>query len=185
MTIVVADTSSLVSLGTVIDHEHSPLDRLLDTHEIIVPQRVIDEFRETASYTDVSGEAAQAVLDRRAEFDIQTTELDEGFPLDEGENAAVTLANDIGATQLLCDEFNRLALIHASLADVRLMTTPVLLNTFVRKKIIPREKGDDLLIEMSDARSWNNNTYVTRVMATLQQEMSNGDSDTTMRETTQ
>lgn len=185
MTIVVADTSALVSLGTVIDHELSPMNSLLDTHDIIVPQRVVDELRETASYTDVSGEAAQAVLDRLSEFDRRTTDLDEGFPLDDGENAAVTLANDIGATQLLCDEFNQLALIHASLADVRLVTTSVLLSTLVHNGILPAEGAQDLLTEISDARSWMNNTYVTRVKATLHQEMSNSDSDTTVEETTQ
>jgi predicted nucleic acid-binding protein len=169
MTIVVADMSALVSLGTIVNHAHSPLDYLLDTHDVIIPEQVVDELRETASYTDISGEAAQAVLDRLFEFDVQTTELDENFPLDKGENAAVTLANDLDATQLLCDEFNRLALIHASLADVRLMTTPLLLTSLVHNDIISVEEGEDFLEEMGDARSWKNNTYVAQAKITLQQ----------------
>lgn len=169
MTVVVADTSSLVSLGIIVEHPYNPLDHLLDTHDVIIPEQVVDELQETASYTDVSGKAAQAVLNRLFEFDVQTTELDENFPLDAGENAAVTLANDLDATQLLCDEFNRLALIHASLPDVRLMTTPILLTTFVHNDILSAEDAKDFLKEMSDARSWKNNTYAAQAKVTLQQ----------------
>lgn len=108
---IVADTSALISLGTVADTTPNPLDLLLDTHDIILPEQVVDELTETASYNDVSRKAAQAVLDRQAAFDIRSVELDGTFPLDDGENAAVTLSNTIGAVQLLCDEFNRLALV--------------------------------------------------------------------------
>jgi predicted nucleic acid-binding protein len=169
MSIIVADTSALVSLGIIVDHTYNPLNHLLDTHDVIVPEQVIDELRETASYTDVSGKAAQAVLNRHSQIDVQPTDLDEDFPLDDGENAAVTLANELDATQLLCDEFNRLALIHASLADIRLMTTPILLTTFVHNDILSPENAEDFLNEMSDARSWKNNTYVAQAKVTLQQ----------------
>ena len=169
MTIVVADTSALVSLGTIVGHAYSPLDHLLDTHDVIIPEQVVDELRETASYTDVSGESAQAVLNRLFQFGVQTTDLDEDFPLDDGENAAVSLANNLNATQLLCDEFNRLALIHASLVDVRLMTTPILLTTFIQNDMFSSEDTEDFLTEMSDARSWKNNTYVAQAKVTLQQ----------------
>ncbi len=101
---VVADTSALVSLGV-----------------------VVDELAETAAYDDASGRAAKAVLDRRDQFVVRDVDLDEAFPLDDGENAAVRLANDIETTQFYCDEFNRLALIHASLTTARLVTSPILL----------------------------------------------------------
>lgn len=170
MALVVADTSALVSLGTLSGYEVDPLDALLDAHEVIVPERVRDELDETASYDDRSGRAAGAVLDRRSKFDVQSTSLDEGFPLDDGENAAVTLANDLEATQLLCDEFNRLALVHASLADTRLVTTPTLLIAFVRNDVFPAEHAMELLDEVSDVRSWEGNDYVVRATATLQRE---------------
>ena len=44
---------------------------------------------------------------------MQSVELDAEFPLDDGENSAVTLANDLDASLFLCDEFNQLGLIHA------------------------------------------------------------------------
>jgi len=170
MGLIVADTSALVSLGTVTDASPSPLDYLLDSHNVVIPERVVDELTETASYDDTSGEAAQSILDRRSAFEVCSVELDETFPLDDGENAAVTLANEINAVQLLCDEFNRLALIHASLAETRLVTTPIVLTALVRNDAISPDAADKFLAEMSDARSWSSNSYVERAKATLQQQ---------------
>lgn len=174
MAFVVADTSALVSLGTVADAEPSPLDALLDAHDLVVPERVIDELAGTASYDDRAGEAAGAVLDRRPEVDGRSVTLDDEFPLDDGENAAVVLANDLGAAQLLCDEFNALALVHASLAETRLVTTPTLLTAFVRNGVLTAENAEGLLAEVSDARSWEENSYVSRARATLRRERGQG-----------
>lgn len=171
MALVVPDTSALVSLGTVANHEKSPLCILLDEHHVVIPEQVVSELRETASYEDRSGDAAEAVLDRLSTFNVRAAELDENFPLDDGENAAVTLANDLEATQLLCDEFNRLALIHASLADARLVTTPTFLTALVRNTHLTPVDAEDLLSKMSDARSWETNTYVAQATATLRREM--------------
>jgi predicted ribonuclease YlaK len=170
MALVVADTSALVSLGTVAAHSKSPLDSILDEHRIEIPEQVVSELQETATYEDRSGDAAQAVLDRLSEVSVRAAALDENFPLDDGENAAVTLANDLGAPQFLCDEFNRLALIHASLANSRLVTTPTLLIVLVRNESLAPEDAEDLLSEMSDARSWETNTYVAQARTTLQGE---------------
>ena len=132
MTRVVADTSALVSLGTVADHDPSPLDCLCCEYEVLVPREVVNELEDVASYADAQGQAAEAVLDRRSDLDVCRSDLDADFPLDDGENAAVTLANDTDAAMFLCDEFNRLGLVHASLIDTRLVTTPKLLAVFVR-----------------------------------------------------
>jgi predicted nucleic acid-binding protein len=167
---IVADTSALVSLGTIADATTNPLDVLCESHELLVPEHVLDEVAETASYDDTSGEAAQAVLDRKDAFEVRPVELDDTFPLDDGENAAVTLANDMNAVQLLCDEFNRLALIHASLVDTRLVTTPILLTALVQNGVLSPETAEQFLEKMSDARSWSANSYVARAKATLQQQ---------------
>ena len=174
MVLIVADTSALVSLGTVADASPNPLDLLLDSHTVFVPEQVVDEPTETASYDDASGEAAQAVLDRRSAFETRSVELDETFPLDDGENAAVTLANEVGAVQLLCDEFNRLALVLASLAETRLVTTPILLTALVRNETVSADAAESFLTEMSEARSWSSNSYVERARATLRQQRESG-----------
>jgi predicted nucleic acid-binding protein len=167
---IVADTSALVSLGTVVDATTNPLDILLESHELLLPEQVLEELAETASYDDASGAAAQAVLDRKNAFEVHLVELDETFPLDDGENAAVTLANEVNAVQLLCDEFNRLALIHASLVETRLVTTPILLTALVRNDVLSPDSAQRFLERMSEARSWSANSYVARARATLQQQ---------------
>jgi predicted nucleic acid-binding protein len=174
MALIVADTSALVSLGAVADASPNPLDLLHDSHIVVVPEQVVDELTETASYDDASGEAAQAVLDRRSAFEVRSVELDETFPLDDGENAAVTLANEINAVQLLCDEFNRLALVHASLAETRLVTTPILLTALVRNDTLSPDTAEALLTELSEARGWSSNSYVERSKATLRQQREDG-----------
>ena len=169
MSVLVADTSALVSLGVVATEEPDPLARCLTCYEVIVPTAVIEELREVASYDDAHGRAAAAVLDRTDAFETQSIALDAEFPLDDGENAAVTLANDRGAALLLCDEFTQLGLIHASLADTRLVTTPTLLSVFVRTGQLSAGDALVLLDEISDARSWDANSYVTRARSLLEE----------------
>lgn len=168
MALVVADTSALVSLGTVVDHETNPLDILLETHEVVIPDRVVSELRETAAYEDRSGTAAAEVLETLSGITVQAIGTLEESPLDAGEHAAVTLANELDATQLICDEFNRLALIHASLANTRLLTTPTLLIAFVHIEALSVSEAKVLLDELRDARSWGTNTYVVQAARTLQ-----------------
>ncbi len=167
MSTLVADASALVSLGIVANEEPDPLTLCLSRYEVVVPAAVIAELRETASYDDVHGRAASIVLDRTEEFTTQSIDLDAQFPLDDGENAAVTLANNLDASLLLCDEFNHLGLIHASLADTRLVTTPTLLSVFVRSDHLSVADARTLLNEISNARSWETNSYVQRARSLL------------------
>jgi predicted nucleic acid-binding protein len=95
--------------------------------------------------------------------------LDADFPLDDGENAAVTLSNELDAAFLLCDEFNQLGLIHASLADTGLVTTPTLLSVLVRTDHLSATDARQLLDTISDVRSWNSNSYVQRARSLLEE----------------
>lgn len=81
------------------------------------------------------------------------------------------------AVQLLCHEFNRLTLVHASLAETRLVTTPILLTALVRNEAISPDIAEALLTEMSDAHSWSSNSYVERAKATLRQQRDDGSPD--------
>jgi predicted nucleic acid-binding protein len=167
MTTLVADASGLVSLGVAADGDPDPLALCLADYEVLVPTAVLVELRETAAYDDVHGRAAAAVLDREADLAVEPVDLDDEFPLDDGENAAVTLANDRDAALLLCDEFTRLGLIHASLADTRLVTTPTLLSVFVRTDRLAPADARALLDEVAAARSWDDNSYVQRARSLL------------------
>ncbi|MEY7848105.1 hypothetical protein AB7C87_02745 [Natrarchaeobius sp. A-rgal3] len=132
MSLAVADSSALVSLGVVGESHPDPLSIFLTNYDVVVPPEVVEELRDIASYDDNYGQAATVVLDRRNTLTTEAVDLDSTFPLDDGENAAVTLANESDVSLFLCDEFNQLGLIHASLANTRLVTTPTLLSIFVR-----------------------------------------------------
>lgn len=167
MTTLVADASALVSLGIVADADPDPLASIFDAYDVVVPAAVVEELREVASYDDEHARAATVVLDRSDAFATHSVALDAEFPLDDGENAAVTLANDADADILLCDEFNSLGLIHASLADTRLVTTPTLLSVFVRTGRLSPEAARRLLDDVAAARSWTGNSYVERARSLL------------------
>jgi predicted nucleic acid-binding protein len=169
MSRLLADASALVSLGIVADNDPDPLALCLSQYEVIVPTPVIDELREIASYDDVHGHAASGVLDRVDSFTAQSVDPDAEFPLDDGENAAVTLANNLNAALFLCDEFNQLGLIHASLADTRLVTTPTLLSVLVRTEHLSAADARVLLDAISDARNWGANSYVQRARSLLEE----------------
>ena len=169
MPTLVADASALVSLGIVADHDPDPLALCYAQYEVVVPMAVVEELQEIASYDDAHGRAASLVLDRIEAIETRPVALDTQFPLDDGENAAVTLANDLNAAFFLCDEFNQLGLIHASLADTRLVTTPTLLSVLVRTEQLSAADARLLLDAISDARSWDTNSYVQRARSLFEE----------------
>lgn len=168
MQVLVADTSGLVSLGIAADQPHDPLEVCLTTYDVWLPELVVDELREIGSYDDEHGRAAETILERTDEVTVQSVPLDDDFPLDDGENEAVTLANDGDAELFLCDEFNRLGLIHASLANTRLLTTPTVLSVLVRTDQLRADAALEILGAISKARSWNSNEYVQRAQLLLE-----------------
>ncbi len=101
-------------------------------------------------------------LERVGDSPVKSVTLDAQFPLDDGENAAVTLADEIETSLFLCEEFNPLGLIHASLATTRLVTTPTLLAVFVRSGRLESSDALELLEDVSGVRSWESNSYVQR-----------------------
>jgi predicted nucleic acid-binding protein len=169
MTRLVADASALVSLGIAADNEPDPLAVSLAQYEFVVPTVVVEELQEIALYDDAHGRAASIVLERDDALETRSVALDAEFPLDEGENAAVTLANNLDADLFLCDEFTQLGLIHASLADTRLVTTPTLLSALVRTEQLSAPEARMLLDEISHARSWDGNSYVQRARSLFEE----------------
>lgn len=164
-TTVVADTSALVSLGGA--RTVNLLDALVEEYDLLVPRKVVEELEETASYDDEQARAAEDALRHVDENATRDTELNSGFPLDDGENAAVTLANE-EADIFLCDEFNSLGLVHASLSGVRLVTTPKLLGVLVHRGAVSQTDALAALDEISDLRTWEKNSYVQRARETLE-----------------
>jgi predicted nucleic acid-binding protein len=168
MTALVADTSALVSLGVVTETNLDPLELCLTEYEVTVPSEVEAELAEIAADDDRHGRGATTVQNRLTEITVESVSLDTTFPLEDGENGAVTLANEIDAALLLCDEFTQLGLIHASLADTRLVTTPTLLSIFQREGLVSTTDALSTLDEITDARSWEQNSYVQRARSLLE-----------------
>ncbi|WP_135827823.1 hypothetical protein [Halorussus halobius] len=158
---VVADTSALVSLGCSTDPP--VVDTLRSEYELCVPEVVVAELEEVAAYDDEHARAARRVLERKHEMETARVSLDSEFPLDDGENAAVTLANERGAGMFLCDEFDKIGLIHASLDDVQLVTTPKFLLVLEAKDLLAPSEVTSLLDEIGDVRSRDGNGYVERL----------------------
>lgn len=172
MALLVADTSAVVSLGTAGEvGTVDPLAVLCTEHRLVLPERVRGELAETAAYDDIHATAAQAVLDRVADghIEVRPSRLDDTFPLDDGENAAVALANDAGAAVMLCDEFGQLGLIHASLTEARLATTPSLLRRFVVDGLLNPSEAIDCVDATATARSWGADRYAQRARETLEE----------------
>ncbi|TQQ82052.1 hypothetical protein [Halonotius roseus] len=157
---LVADTSGLVSIASTPEARQELLPLLLDSYEVTVPQQITDELESIRGYDDDHATAAGAVLESKPRLTVATVDLDSTFPLDDGENAVVQLANSLDAPFCYCDEYNQLSLIHASLSATRLVTTPRLLKAFVVRGLVSNDTAMELLDGIADVRSWNGNAYV-------------------------
>jgi len=157
--ILVADTSGLVSAASTADARRRLLPSLLDGYDVTVPRQVVDELESIAEYDDAHAAAAGAVLDTDA-LTVESVTLDSAFPLEDGENATVQLANQLDAPFCYCDEYTQLSLLHASLSEARLVTTPRLLKAFVVRGAWSNDTALELLDGIADARSWHGNAYV-------------------------
>lgn len=162
---VIADTSALVSLGC--SDDPLVIDTLRSEYELCIPEIVVTELEEVAAYDDEHARAARRVLEQNDDIETERVSLDSEFPLDDGENAAVALANEREAGMLLCDEFDKIGLIHASLDDVKLVTTPKFLLVLETKGLLSPMDVTSLLDEIGDVRSWDGNSYVERVRSRL------------------
>jgi hypothetical protein len=181
--IVVADTSSLVSLavpradaGYDTATAPDPLQYLLTSCEVFVPPEVVGELRDIAQYTDIHAAAATNVLAARGHYVIEdpyeradTPDTRPAFGLDDGETDGIVLANALDADGFLTDEFGgtNFALIHAVLEGSRIVPTPRLIRDYARNGHITPEEARTLLVTISPHRSWQNSPYVAQLRKSL------------------
>ena len=161
--VLVADTSALVSLAIATDD--GPIRLLFEEYDIRVPPAVRDELQDIAAYEDAHADAATRVLDHLTETHIQPPTTTPESPLDAGKTAAIALANELNAAVFLCDEYSELSTVHALLSEPRLMTTPKMIEAFVRRDVLSPAAARSALAEMVTERSWRNNAYVTHFLA--------------------
>lgn len=171
MTLLVADTSSLVSVGCAEQYDPSALSLLFDGFDVVVPQAVVDEIETLASYKHDHRQAAQAAKTalNTAQIVSQVEVSDSVPPLDPGERAAIELANNEHPRCLLCDEFTNLTLIASALDDTELLTTPALITAFVDTGVLTKADAQAQLADIAAMRSWEDNAYYQRARRALDQ----------------
>ncbi|PSQ31304.1 hypothetical protein BRD16_04060 [Halobacteriales archaeon SW_6_65_46] len=157
---LVADTSALVSLA--ITDSGTPVRLLFQEYDIRLPPAVVAELEDIATYDDTHADAAARVLAQLGDEHVEAPDERPDYPLDDGETAAITLANETNAAVFLCDEYRELSTIHAVLSESRLVTTPKLIEAFTRRDVLSAETARDILSEMIEERSWRGNPYVAQ-----------------------
>ena len=170
MTLLVADTSSLVSLGCTADDEASVLGLLIEVFEVVVPEAVAEELETLASYEHPHRDAADAAEALVGDVRVvsQSSIADSVPPLDPGERAAIELANTEHATYLLCDGFTNLTLIASALGErTELLTTPALMAAFVVRGVLEAPEARTQLDGIAADRSWEANAYYRRARQRL------------------
>ena len=181
METVVADTCALVSLAIPkadatydTTSEPDPLQFLLTDCEVTVPIQVNNELQEMAGYDDIHAAAATNVLAASEHFAVSEPLLRDGTPdslpaygLDEGETAAIVLANTLDSDGLLTDEFNSLARIHAVVDDVTIVPTPRLFREYASEGQLTTAQARKLIETIEPHRSWSDNSYVQKIKQTL------------------
>ncbi len=99
--VLVFDTSALISLEAA-----NLMNKVIESFNVFVPEKVHGELREMANYEDVHGKAANRVLQMggievRKAGDIEAHLI----YVDEGEAEALDLAKSLGADYFVCDDY--------------------------------------------------------------------------------
>lgn len=182
METVVADTSALVSLAVPgadstydVTSNPDPLQFVLTSCSVYVPEEVVAELREMAQYADLHATAAGNVLAASRFYEVaetyrrpDTPDSRPTFGLGEGETDGIVLANATNADAFLTDEFSRdFALIHAALDDSRLVPTPRLICEYATAGHLAVEDARRLVEHIGNRRSWTNSRYVQLLLENL------------------
>jgi predicted nucleic acid-binding protein len=183
METVVADTSALVSLAipgadSTYDalSNPDPLQHVLTSCTVSVPDAVVAERREMAQYADIHATATSNVLAANRYYAVEDTyrrpdtpDSRPTFGLDDGETDGIVLANALDVDAFLTDEFGSgdFALIHAALDGPRIVPTPRLICDYARAGHVAVENARTLVEHIGDRRSWSHSPYVQLLLQDL------------------
>jgi len=176
---VVADTSALVSLAVpradaTVDTDMlpDPLQYILTSCDVSLPQTVRSELVELADYDDIHGAAASNVLAAKDHYTVvdpydrdDTPDSRPEFGLDDGETDGIVLANNRVVDGFLTDEFGgtNFAVIHAALRGPRIVPTPRLIREYARGGHMSTADAGRLLDIIGTHRSWDPSPYVAQI----------------------
>ena len=183
METAVADTSALVSLGVPsadatydVEANPDPLQYLLTSASVYVPEKVIGELEDIARYSDIHAVAAANALSAAEFYTVEDPYARGDAPderpslgLDGGETGGIVLANTLSVDAFLTDEFGRdnFALIHAALEGPRLVPSPRLIRDYALAGHLSSEESKALIQLIGTHRSWEGNPYVERLVESL------------------
>ena len=148
---IVADTSALVSLGSI-----DLLNTFLTEFDVHTTETVIEELEETSEYNDNHGNAAETVLENVDR--ITTHQVDGEFTsshVDQGEGSCALLTKQIDAKFLITDDLRALPELQ-TVADSQVAISPIVLKALVKREAIEQEEALEKLDELAEQRDWLN-----------------------------
>ncbi|WP_132057440.1 hypothetical protein [Halorussus amylolyticus] len=160
---IVADTSALVSLATV-----GLVPILCEEFDCHTTEAVAEELRATAEYDDVSGEAAQSVLDQFAQMTIHEVEASEfeSSRIDRGEGRCAVLTHELDADFLVTDDLRALPELQ-TVAASKVAISPIVLEALVRRDVLTRDRAKSELRRIANRRDWLEAPIYRRAQALL------------------
>lgn len=147
---IVADTSALVSLATA-----DTLDVVFEEFNVHTTEVVIEEVKQTADYDDVSGSAAESVLnhaERLTIHDVENPELDSSR-IDHGEASCVALVREKGADFLLTDDLRALPELQP-VTSSEVAISPIVLKALVKRGVYTNDRAKEELEQIAADRDW-------------------------------
>jgi len=173
-TIIVGDTSALISLGV-----GSVLTESLSISKIIIPSMVKTEVEEMASYDDKDGMAAKAILDLNAKGKIDMIPvkniariealISENTRIDMGEAEALILAEELSIPILITDDFRSIPQLKNASDRVEIHLSVYLITRLVLENVISKERALNALDTISKERTWIGAAIYKRAMKYIEE----------------
>jgi predicted nucleic acid-binding protein len=146
---IVADTSSLVSLASI-----DFLDVFLTEFDVHTTDTVVEELSETSEYEDPHRKAADAVLENLDRIGIHKVQ-DEftSSRVDHGEGGCALLTREIDAEFLVTDDLRALPELQ-TVADAQVAISPIVLKALLERDVIETQEALAKLDELAEQWDW-------------------------------
>ena len=168
-TIVVGDTSALISLGV-----GNVLLKSLEISRILIPKKVDSELNEVSKFRDLHGKAAKDIIKLISKGKIQVgnvkqrkkiSKLVSGYSrVNEGEAEALVLAQEKSIPILITDDFRSLPDLKKVAGKVEIHLSIYLLARLVLGKIITIKEAQVALNKISKGRTWESSAIYEYAM---------------------
>lgn len=147
---IVADTSSLISLATA-----DILPVFLEEFDVHTTETVVQELEETRGYDDIHAEAADTVLDHVDRITIHEMDNGEFYSsrVDLGEGSCALLTKELETDFLITDDLRALPELQ-TVADSKVAISPIVLKALVKRSVLTQEEAVEKLDQLAENRGW-------------------------------